>query len=48
MDKIIKTLTSLKWISFEFRNKKREKIKKMFQTFINKEKDASDTQSSSS
>lgn len=48
MDKIIKTLTSLRWISFLFRNKKREKIKKIFQSLISKEKEGSDTQGSSS
>jgi hypothetical protein len=36
MDKIIKTLVSLKWVSFLFRNKKREKIKKIFQNLISK------------
>jgi hypothetical protein len=30
MDKIIKTMTSSKEVSFIFRNKKREKIKKIF------------------
>jgi len=49
MDKIIKTLTTARWISFVFRNKKREKIKKLFKSLIsNKEKETTETQSSSS
>jgi hypothetical protein len=37
MDKIIKTLTSDRWVSFKYRNKKREKIKKLFRSFVPKE-----------
>lgn len=48
MEKIIKTLTTARWISFVFRNKKREKIKKLFKSLISKEKETADTQASSS
>ena len=34
MDKIIKTLTATRWVSFVFRNKKREKIKKLFKGLL--------------
>jgi hypothetical protein len=49
MDKIIKTMTTSKWISFQFRNKKREKIKKIFQNLIsNKDKESSEGQATNS
>lgn len=50
MDKIIKTTSTAKWISFVFRNKKRQKIKKIFKNLISKDKqkEANDTQNSSS
>ena len=44
MDKIIKTLSSARWVSFLFRNKKREKIKKMFKNLLKSE---AETQSGS-
>lgn len=34
MEKIIKTWTTSSWVSFVFRNKKREKIKKLFKSLI--------------
>lgn len=39
MNKIIKTLSSVRWVSFMFRNKKREKIKRLFKNFIKTDKD---------
>ena len=38
MDKIVKTLTFVEWISFIYRNKKRQKIKQMFRNLIKKDK----------
>lgn len=34
LDKIIKTMVSTRWLSFMFKNKKREKIKKLFRKIM--------------
>lgn len=39
MDKIIKTQITTKQLSIKYKTTKREKFKKMFKTFINKNND---------
>ena len=50
LDKIIKTLSSVNWVSLVFKDRKREKIKRLFKNLLpgkEKEKQQEDTQPNS-